>query len=229
LIPLAGHPDPSVRLAALQSLGSASASEASIEKLLAVADTAPAEARAAAQRVQSSGAGAAAQAAAQEVINHLERFEDFLNEWVLAGPFTRDGATDQQLFSIEFPPEQTGAAVAWRAVHAVSGIVPLDQLVGGDNRVAYLRVTLVSPSTQAARLEMGSDDGLKVWLNGNAVHANNINRGYLAGEDKVPVSLKAGANVQLVKVTQGGGGWAVGVRIRAADGSRIQGLQTKAE
>ena len=40
---------------------------------------------------------------------------------------------------------------------------------------------------------------------------------YVAGEDKVAIELKAGPNVLLVKVTQGGGGWTMGCRLRAAD------------
>jgi hypothetical protein len=134
-----------------------------------------------------------------------------------------------ELFDVVFPPETPGAAVAWRPAQAVNGLVPLDQLIGGENRVAYLRTTIVSPKAQPARLEIGSDDGVKVWLNGKVVHANNVDRGYVAGQDKVTIELKEGPNVLLVKVTQGGGGWTMGCRLRAADGGKLAGWQAKAE
>jgi HEAT repeat protein len=196
---------------------------------LGVANAAPDAARAAVIAIQAAVQNPAVLAQAKQVTDYLERFEDFVNTWVLAGPFTKDGAKVTELFDVAFPPENSEGTVAWRPAQAVNGLVPLDQLVGGENRVAYLRTTIVSPKAQPARLEIGSDDGVKVWLNGKVVHANNVDRGYVAGEDKVAIELKAGPNVLLVKVTQGGGGWTMGCRLRAADGGKLAGWQAKAE
>jgi HEAT repeat protein len=196
---------------------------------LGVANAAPEEARAAATQVQAAVQNPAVLAQAKQVTDYLERFEDFVNTWMLAGPFTKDGAKVTELFDVVFPPETPGAVVAWRPARAVNGLVPLDQLIGGENRVAYLRTTIVSPKAEPARLEIGSDDGVKVWLNGRVVHANNVDRGYVAGQDKVAIELKEGANVLLVKVTQGGGGWTMGCRLRAEDGGKLAGWQAKAE
>ena len=93
--------------------------------------------------------------------------------------------------------------------------------------MAYLRASLVSARAQKAQLQIGSDDGVKVWLNGAVVHAHNINRGYTPGEDKVEISLREGRNVLLVKVTQAGGGWVMDCRIRAVDGSKLSDLQVE--
>jgi hypothetical protein len=68
---------------------------------------------------------------------------------------------------------------------------------------------------------MGSDDGLKVWLNGRVVHANNAVRPCSPGQDKVKVKLKAGANDLLLKVTQGGGEWSACCRVRSPDGQPL--------
>jgi len=196
---------------------------------LSVANAAPDVARAAVIAIKAAIQNPAVLAQAQQVTDYLERNQDFVNTWVLAGPFTKDGAKVTELFDVVFPPETPGAAVAWRPAQAVNGLVPLDQLIGGENRVAYLRTTIVSPKAQPARLEIGSDDGVKVWLNGKVVHANNVDRGYVAGQDKVTIELKEGPNVLLVKVTQGGGGWTMGCRLRAADGGKLAGWQAKAE
>jgi hypothetical protein len=43
--------------------------------------------------------------------------------------------------------------------------------------VVYLRTRLHAPAAQAVVFALGSDDGLKVWLNGELVHANNAGCG----------------------------------------------------
>ena len=53
----------------------------------------------------------------------------------------------------------------------------------------------------------GSDDAVKVWLNGQLVHNNPINRGADDFQDQFPVTLKKGINILLVAVYEGGGGW----------------------
>jgi hypothetical protein len=193
-----------------------------------VAGSSPGPARAAAEQVLAADVSDTIKTQARDVIAYLERGEGFILGWQLAGPFTKDGATDRELFEIAFPPEQGGTAT-WRRVQAENGIVPLDQLVGGDNRVAYLRTTLKCARAQKVRIELGSDDGAKVWLNGEVIHAHNVNRGYTPSEDKFEGQLREGANVLLVKVTQGGGGWTVGVRVRAPDGARPEGVEVLAE
>jgi hypothetical protein len=54
-------------------------------------------------------------------------------------------------------------------------------------------------------LYIGSDDGIQVWLNGKKVHDKNVKRALKAAEDKVPVELKAGKNLLLLKLDQGDG------------------------
>ena len=78
-------------------------------------------------------------------------------------------------------------------------------------------------------LEIGTDDGVKVWLNGEVVHSRNAMRGFKEAEDKLKVALKSGWNVLLLKITQGGGDWSAAVRIKDADGGRLKGLGMKAE
>ena len=53
---------------------------------------------------------------------------------------------------------------------------------------------------------VGSDDGVKVWLNGEVVHYNPVIRGAGDYEDAFPVTLKQGTNVLLVAVDNRGHG-----------------------
>ncbi len=189
----------------------------------AVAGSSPGPAREAAERVLAMDVGNSIKAQARDVIAYLERGEGFIRDWQLAGAFSKEGATDRELFDVAFPPEVGGAA-SWRRVQAENGLVPLDRLLGGNNRVAYLKATLRSERSQRVRFELGSDDGAKVWLNGEVIHANNVNRGYSPAEDRFEGRLQAGDNRLLVKVTQGTGGWTLGIRVRAVDGTEPEGV-----
>ena len=71
----------------------------------------------------------------------------------------------------------------------------------------------------------GSDDGVIVWLNGKQVHKKLVGRGYSSKADRVPIHLKKGRNKLLLKITQGGGGWAFGAHILDKDGDPIEGLR----
>jgi len=54
---------------------------------------------------------------------------------------------------------------------------------------------------------VGSDDAVKVWLNGVLVHNNPISRGSSDYQDRFLVTLKEGKNVLLIAVYEGRGGW----------------------
>ena len=60
---------------------------------------------------------------------------------------------------------------------------------------------------------MGSDDGIKVWLNGQLVHRLEAMRGYSRDSDSANVRLKKGANHLVVKLSQLAGSWGFGVAV----------------
>ena len=62
---------------------------------------------------------------------------------------------------------------------------------------------------------VGSDDAIKVWLNGKVVYKNAINRGAENFQNSFKVDLKAGDNLLLVKVSQSGYKWSMFVGIDA--------------
>jgi HEAT repeat protein len=168
--------------------------------------------------------------AAQESLLQLEAGEDYLTRWQMAGPYEHAGTDGAGLLDVAFPPEAQGAqGVAWLPAAVAAGpdgipFVDLVKLLGGDHRAAYLRARVTSPTAQPVRLELGSDDGVKVWLNGRLVHANNAARPVRPGEDKVAAELKQGENTVLLKVTQGQGGWGACLRFRTPDGRHLDGV-----
>ena len=81
---------------------------------------------------------------------------------------------------------------------------------GDDNNItSYAYITVVSPKAKAASMYTGSDDSIKVWLNGEEVHAKAVNRGAGDFQENFKVKLQKGDNPLLVKVGECGGGWSM--------------------
>jgi hypothetical protein len=95
----------------------------------------------------------------------------------------------------------------------------------GDNRVAYLRTWVYSAKAQGARIEIGADDGVKVWLNDKVVVNENRGGACVPGMFKADVALREGANLVFVKVTQGSGPWELCLRLCGRDGKPLTGLR----
>ena len=74
------------------------------------------------------------------------------------------------------------------------------------DHVVYGSVTLESPLEQETTMLAGSDDEVKIWLNGEVVHYNPVTRGAGDFQDAFPVTLKQGTNVLLVAVDNRGHG-----------------------
>jgi len=163
---------------------------------------------------------------AMKAVKNTGQIDGYIVAWMLAGPCTKEGKGCTELFDTVFDPEKPDAAnVSWRAVMLEPGkhLVELDKILGGNDRVAYLKTGITSEMDQEVLLEVGSDDGAKIWLNGQVVHANNATRPCREGEDKAKLKLKQGANALLCKVTQGGGEWAFVARLRSAGGKEAVG------
>jgi len=152
--------------------------------------------------------------------------EESVRKWQVSGPYTKAAMEGENLFNVAFGPE-IDMSGTWDNVSFSPGQreIDLSELIGGQHRVAYLRTRFRSPVARQAVLELGSDDGVKVWLNRTLVHANNVTRGVSAGEDRVEVDLRQGRNFMLVKVTQGVGGWGFTACLADKDGEVLTDLE----
>jgi HEAT repeat protein len=191
----------------------------------------PDQAKAALQKVIAGSTDDSLRKLAQDVINTIEKFEDFITSWQVCGPYMQEGKNYSELFDIVFPPETTAAKdVKWILMPAGTDqarpwVLDLLKLFGGEQRVAYLRTWIHSDNQQQGRLEIGSDDGVKVWLNGSVVHANNVARPLTPSSDNVNVTLNQGWNTLLVKVTQNNLPWEFCARLRKSDGGKLEGIR----
>ena len=143
--------------------------------------------------------------------------------WLCAGPYRQEGKSGRELFDVAFAPEKAGTgAVAWRGA---PGLADLTSVAGGDNCIVYLKTRVFLPTAQPVIFELGSDDGIKLWVNNEVIHANNTDRGVVPGQDKVKAKLRQGWNDLLAKISQNGGGCGMSLRITAANAEGIPGLR----
>jgi hypothetical protein len=82
-----------------------------------------------------------------------------------------------------------------------------------DHYTAYAFMNIISPQDHVVKMGVGSDDAVKVWLNGGMVHRNNANRKTSGIQDKFDVNLKAGNNPLLVKVNDNWENWGMFFKI----------------
>jgi CubicO group peptidase (beta-lactamase class C family) len=91
---------------------------------------------------------------------------------------------------------------------------------GGDPAewaVAYAWAEIDLKQETKGLLGVGSDDALKVWLNGKLVHEHWVGRGVKVDEDMVPVMIPAGKNYLLLKVQNMIDGWGFACRLMGPD------------
>jgi HEAT repeat protein len=175
-------------------------------------------------QIAARASSTAVQSQARALLQQLD------SRWLYAGPYRQTGKVAQELFDIPFPPETTDPIpVSWQRAPGSTdltrtGEVDLGNIVGGDHCVVYLKTRIHAPTAQAATFHIGSDDGIKLWLNGQLVHANNAVRGLTPGQDRAQGELRSGWNDLLAKITQHTLGCGLHLRITTPNDAEIPGL-----
>ena len=104
----------------------------------------------------------------------------------------------------------------WFYYHSETDKIPFNSIFEpNDLVVAYAFCQVNSDYQQKAILSLGSNDGIKVFLNGEKVHENHPldGRWLQKDNDYVPVALKSGVNNFLFKVDEGTGEFGIVVRL----------------
>jgi HEAT repeat protein len=200
----------------------------------ALLSTGAPEAQAALRNLEQNSKNSTVRDEAAQALDTLNRFAGYITTWSVSGPYRQAGKQCQELFDIAFAPENAAEKAVWKplappADPALFWQADLLPTAGGDQCVVYVRSRVYCPKAQPVRLEIGSDDGNKIWINGALVHANNVMRPIAPADDRAKAELKEGWNNFLVKVTQNNMGCAVCIRILGNDGKLIDGLRFDAE
>jgi len=153
--------------------------------------------------------------------------ETFLRSWMVIGPFPvapyREGEPAPESWAeeaIDVPRlwRTSGnlEGQEWREITAPDGTPKVtleDKLSPNENVSAYAAVHLWTERQCDRRLLLGSDDGVAVWLNGKRLFQKYVTRATRLDEDSVPVRLRAGHNLLVLKVVQGASGWDFAARL----------------
>lgn len=104
--------------------------------------------------------------------------------------------------------------LTWEKVRSDDGFVNMQTGIGRDYVVGYAWAEFESPRAAEAWLGLGSDDGVKIWLNGELVHDKWIRRPSRVDDDIVPLRLRAGPNRILIKIQNATIDWSFLYRLR---------------
>jgi hypothetical protein len=148
----------------------------------------------------------------------------FIRDWLTLGPFDDPDDTALEASTIR---ERTAApsrgsrqaGKVWQLLTSDRDFVDLQTSLGSrDQCVGYAFCWLHALRETEALLLLGSDDAIKVVLNGETIHTNHMLRTAKRDEDRVPVRLEAGTNRLLLKVKDYNGAWGFFARISSLEG-----------
>jgi hypothetical protein len=113
--------------------------------------------------------------------------------------------------------EVDGEVLTWKAIKPREGLV--DFLGSGsygsmDYCVGYAWTEFEVADDMDGWLGIGSDDGLRIWLNGEEINDKWIARTSRLDDDVVPLRLKKGKNALLIKIQNVKGLWSFTCRLR---------------
>ncbi len=138
--------------------------------------------------------------------------------WKIAGPVEIESQTPKLTIgapNLNQPLQgKNGKSVAWKAIKAnpATGEVNLGRrLHDGGNQTAFGYAEIQSTLARTAKMAVGSDDTLTVWVNGKQVYDFKGDRGFSPAEDQIDVELASGTNHVLIKCSNHGGGWSFSV------------------
>lgn len=140
--------------------------------------------------------------------------EPALGSWHVAGPF--QGRDFNDAYDRSFIEEnrivgaeslnQSEAKVGFQVRSEFQdGVV---HELNGDNSATYLARVIDAPAEMVYPISIGSDDSIRIWLNGESVFDLKTSRGVAPDQNQVDLKLTAGINVLLMKVVNGTGGYA---------------------
>lgn len=155
---------------------------------------------------------------------------NYVKDWLILGTFPNaevNSRLSRDYLAGEASVSPRGGEVIqgrqWVLYHSPQDFVDFlwsDLELGARERcVVYAAFFVQSPSPQAVRLLVGSDDGIAVWCNGKRSLFADVVRGLVVDHDTVSLDLIAGWNTLVLKVANTEGGF--GVSARFADGNGL--------
>ena len=127
--------------------------------------------------------------------------------WHFRGPFVSEDP-----FTTAFPPEPRGHSTKPSRTDQGKWQEQPGWLDGSliffestPNSARYVRRAISAQHDTTATVYLGSDDGVKVWLNDSLLFEHDISRAAKRNQETVALPLRRGANTLLLKIANGGG------------------------
>lgn len=131
----------------------------------------------------------------------------FETAWWLAGPYP-ESLAERQPPEQHFDPHQPipaagalGDPITWDAMGISEKLDLGAYLAGAEHVSAYAMKRIYSAERETIGLLLGADDQLRVWCNGTLKHAREEARTAVSDDEAVEITLEAGWNDLLIKVT----------------------------
>jgi len=173
---------------------------------------------------------AAASVSAQTVVYTGVKSDEFMKHWLVLGPIPVSGEpspdedAQKKAFADDLSRSAAGESVVqpragarvviggrnyeWRQVESTNDIIDLKVAKTPEEfSIAYAWAEIEIPEKMRGLLGIGSDDGVKAWLNGKLIHENWIGRAPQPDDDVVPVEFSKGKNQLLLKIQNMEGPW----------------------
>lgn len=165
----------------------------------------------------------------------LKPHRKYIPEWYMIGPFPNPRDKDLNRLGLDaaYPPETevnvdaTYTGVDEQKIHwtlektPANGRMDMYQYNPFELVVAYALTYVYSPTDQTLPLLLGSDDGVKVFLNDTMIHRVLQIRIAEPDQDRVPLELKKGWNKLMLKIENNFGGYNFYARILDLDNSLV--------
>ncbi len=152
----------------------------------------------------------------------------FIKNWKVIGPFDFGKGLDQK-----YPPENN---IQLNKTYTGQGGIKTEWITGNTGEsgylnfikvfrsryqnvtpelegIAYAYSEVLSPDNRKITMSIGSNDGAKMWINGEVVYKLHAGRAAFPDQDIIKVNLRKGWNKILVKVENLGANWGLYVRI----------------
>jgi tetratricopeptide (TPR) repeat protein len=170
----------------------------------------------------------------------LQRALGFLTRFQICGPFDNERGQGyarpyepERGFDPEGRYEGRKRTVGWRPLgvdEAPGGVIDLGASVRPAEQVLVYAATVIeSDRATDAALLLGTDGSYRVFLDGTEVGARDLRRRRHPDQDAVPLRLRAGPNLLLLKLCAQDGPLTFTARLRGIDGSPLPELAESAE
>jgi hypothetical protein len=101
-----------------------------------------------------------------------------------------------------------GKLMKWKKYHGYFSLIPLDEFFSPNTQtIAYAACIIRCSRGRTVIMSVTSNDGVRVWQNGQLILDHNTGGTEEPDRDLVPVVLHKGDNLFLIKISQGFGKW----------------------